>query len=561
MTKKVLFIGLDGATFDLLDPLMNQGLMPRLAQFISEGVRGPLETTIPPITPTAWVSWMTGKNPGKHGVFEFLLRRKGSGELPDTPVSSRSRDGLPFWDLLGQMGKHAIVTNMPCTYPPMMVNGLMISDFLTPRGRRDFTHPAGLLEEVESKFGPYELYITEVYTPGNVDKILDQLFTEIEYKTRVNRYLMEQYDWDVFATHYWSADRFQHELWHLLDESHPFFDRKEHDAHINRIHDYWRAVDSMFGELFDAAGDQTTVYIGSDHGFGPIKKFLCFNVWLIQEGLLVLKRDAMTLFKRGLFKLGLTPDLAYRSAMKMGLAHLRLSVGVTNRSKLMTLANAMMLSLEDVDWSRTVAFSKGNYGQIFINLKGREANGIIEPGSQYESTMRKITDKLRALTEPESGQPLIGPIWRREDLYTGPHSEESPDLQFLPADMSNKPLGTLDLTSNKFITPVYGNSGDHRMHGILIGRGPELRRGARIEDARIIDYAPTILHSFGVEVPSDMDGRVLEEMFTAEYMSANPVRMSEATGLDYNAPGKSPVMTEEESEEIRARLRGLGYLG
>jgi predicted AlkP superfamily phosphohydrolase/phosphomutase len=498
MTKKVLFIGLDGATFDLLDPLMNQGLMPRLAQFISEGVRGPLETTIPPITPTAWVSWMTGKNPGKHGVFEFLLRRKGSGELPDTPVSSRSRDGLPFWDLLGQMGKHAIVTNMPCTYPPMMVNGLMISDFLTPRGRRDFTHPAGLLEEVESKFGPYELYITEVYTPGNVDKILDQLFTEIEYKTRVNRYLMEQYDWDVFATHYWSADRFQHELWHLLDESHPFFDRKEHDAHINRIHDYWRAVDSMFGELFDAAGDQTTVYIGSDHGFGPIKKFLCFNVWLIQEGLLVLKRDAMTLFKRGLFKLGLTPDLAYRSAMKMGLAHLRLSVGVTNRSKLI---------------------------------------------------------------DPESQQPLIGPIWRREDLYTGPHSEESPDLQFLPADMSNKPLGTLDLTSNKFITPVYGNSGDHRMHGILIGRGPELRRGARIEDARIIDYAPTILHSFGVEVPSDMDGRVLEEMFTAEYMSANPVRISEATGLDYNAPGKSPVMTEEESEEIRARLRGLGYLG
>jgi predicted AlkP superfamily phosphohydrolase/phosphomutase len=561
MSKKVLFIGLDGATFDVLNPLIDRGLMPRLKQFIEQGVHGPLETTIPPITPTAWVSWMTGKNPGKHGVFEFLLRRKGSGELPDIPVSSRSRDGLPFWDVLGQMGKRAIVTNVPCTYPPGLVNGVMVSDFLTPRGRHDFTSPESLIEEIEGKFGPYELYITEVYTKGNVDKILDQLFTELEYKTKVNRYLMEQYSWDVFATHYWGTDRFQHELWHLLDETHPFFDRKEHDANIGRAHEYWHAVDSTLGELLDSVDEDATVYMGSDHGFGPIKKFLCFNVWLIEEGLLVLKRDAMTLFKRGLFKLGLTPDLAYRSAMKMGLAHLRLSVGVTNRSTLMKLANAMMLSLGDVDWSRTVAFSKGNYGQIFINLRGRDTNGIVEPGAEYDSVMRRIIDKLRGLVDPETRQTLIGPIWRREDLYTGSHSDQSPDIQFLPSDMANKPLGTLDLTSNKFITPVYGNSGDHRMHGIMLGRGPELRSGARVEGARIIDYAPTILHSFGAEVPSDMDGRVLEEIFTGQYLAENPVRVSDTAGPDYSAPDKTPEMTDEESEEIRARLRGLGYLG
>jgi predicted AlkP superfamily phosphohydrolase/phosphomutase len=558
MSKKVLFIGLDGATFDVLDPLIDRGLMPRLGRFIDEGVRGLLETTIPPITPTAWVSWMTGKNPGKHGVFEFLLRREGSTELPDMPVSSRSRDGLPFWDLLGQLGKRAIVTNVPCTYPPAMVNGVMISDFLTPRGRRDFTHPASLIDEIESKFGPYELYITEVYTPGNVDKILNQLFTELEYKTKVNRYLMEQYGWDVFATHYWGTDRFQHELWHLLDESHPFFDRKEHDAHIGRIHEYWHAVDSTLGELFDSVPGDATVYIGSDHGFGPIKKFLCFNVWLIEQGFLVLKRDAMTSFKRALFKLGLTPDLAYRSAMKMGLAHLRLSVGVTNRSKLMRLANSLMLSLEDVDWSRTVAFSKGNYGQIFINLRGRESHGSVEP-ADYESVMGRITGKLRALIDSETGEALIGPIWRREDLYSGDHIQQSPDIQFLPTDMSNKPLGTLDLTSNKFMTPVYGNSGDHRMHGIMLGRGPEVRPGSRVEGARIIDYAPTILHSFGVEVPSDMDGRVLEEIFTEEYMSTNPIRISRAA--QYVAPEGVGAMTDEESEEIRERLRGWGYLG
>jgi predicted AlkP superfamily phosphohydrolase/phosphomutase len=559
MPKRVLFIGLDGSTFDLLDPLMQRGLMPRLTKLIAEGVRGPLETTIPPITPTAWVSWMTGKNPGKHGIFEFLLRPKGSSALPDVPVSSRARDGLPFWDVLGQLGKRAIVTNVPCTYPPAIQNGIMISDFLTPRGRRDFAYPSELLDEIEERFGPYQLYITEVYSRGNVDRILDQLFDELEYKTKVNRYLIDNYEWDIFATHYWGTDRFQHELWHLVDESHPFFNRREHDAHIDRINEYWNTVDSKLGELFDAVGADTTVYMGSDHGFGPIKRFLCFNVWLLKEGLLVLKGDAMTRVKRALFRLGLTPDLAYRSAMKLGLAHLRLSVGVTNRSSLMKLANSLMLSLDDVDWSRTVAFSKGNYGQIYINLKGREANGIVEPGPEYERVLAQVMEKLRSLVDPASGRQLIGSIWRREDLYEGPHCDEAPDIQFLPADMTDKPLGTLDLTSNKFIAPVYGNSGDHRMNGIFIGRGPEIRPGSTISGARIIDYAPTILHSFGVEVPSDMDGRVLEAIFTDPFMRENPVRISGSEAL-LEAAGAGG-MTDEESEEIRRRLRGLGYLG
>jgi hypothetical protein len=125
--------------------------------------------------------------------------------------------------------------------------------------------------------------------------------------------------------------------------------------------------------------------------------------------------------------------------------------------------------------------------------------------------------------------------------------------------MANKPLGTLDLTSNRFITPVYGNSGDHRMHGVMMGRGPELRKGAVVEGARIIDYAPTILHTFGVEVPSDMDGRVLEEIFTEEYLARNPVRISDAA--QFAEGEKAAAMTDEESEEIRERLRGWGYLG
>ncbi|HYV07103.1 MAG TPA: phosphodiesterase, partial [Blastocatellia bacterium] len=204
---------------------------------------------------------------------------------------------------------------------------------------------------------------------------------------------------------------------------------------------------------------------------------------------------------------------------------------------------------------------KGNYGQIYINLKGREANGCVELGPQYDRLMKDITAGFRELVDPENGQPLIGPIWRREDLYTGSHIDEAPDIQFLPADMTNKPLGTLDLTSNKFITPVYGNSGDHRMHGVMIGRGPELKRGARVEGSRIIDYAPTILHSFGVEIPADMDGHVLKAIFTDEYLAENPVRLSQSADNGFTSNHESPAMTDEESEEIRSRLKSLGYLG
>ena len=370
---------------------------------------------------------------------------------------------------------------------------------------------------------------------------------------------MRNYTWEVFVTHYWSTDRFQHELWHVLDKTHPFFSQKEYDANIKRIHEYWQAVDATLGTLFDAVDDETTIFMGSDHGFGPIYKFLCFNVWLMDEGLLVLKGDALTRLKKALFKLGLTPDLGYRTAMKLGLAHLRLSVGVTNRSSLMKLVNSLMLSLEDVDWSRTKAFSKGNYGQIFINLKGREKHGVVEAGAEYEQVVQDVTSRLRKLTDPQTRQPLIGPIWRPDDLYTGAHTEEAPDLQFLPVDMTNKPLGTLDLTSNKFITPVYGNSGDHRMHGIMIGRGETLRNGLSFDSARIIDYAPTILHTLGVEIPADMDGRVMEEIFTEAYMRDNPVRMSGASV--YEGAGDIDVMSDEDSEEIRERLRALGYLG
>lgn len=555
MNRKLLFIGLDGTTFDLLDPLMRDIGLPNLEKIIDGGARAALETTIPPITPTAWVSLVTGKNPGKHGILEFLLRRGNS--MHDLPVNQALRDSPAVWDILSKIGQKVIVTNMPVTYPPTPINGLMISDFLTPRGKRDFTYPAELVDEIESKFGPYRLYITEVYAPGNIDKVLDQLFDELEYKTRVNEYLMEQYPWDFYATHIWSTDRCQHELWHIWDETHPLSNRREVEKHKGRVMEFWKTVDEAVGRMVAKAGRDTLVMMGSDHGFGPIHKFLCFNIWLLEEGLLVLKQGALTQVKKLLFKLGFTPELGYRMSMRLGLAKIRLAAGVTNRSQLFKIIHKLMLSLEDVDWSRTTAYSKGNYGQIFINLKGREPYGAVAPGADYERICTEVIDKLKALKDPNSGEKLIGPVWRREEIYSGPHVDTAPDISFLPADMRYKPMGTLDLTSNRFITDVYGNSGDHRMNGLYIANGPGIKPGTRLSRARIIDVAPTMLYLMGQAVPEDMDGEVLTEMITEEYLKAHPISTTEEV---IDSHDLDVVYSDEDSEEVRERLKSLGYL-
>ncbi|MBL8150045.1 MAG: alkaline phosphatase family protein [Blastocatellia bacterium] len=555
MKQKLLFIGLDGTTFDLLDPLMRDIGLPNLERIISSGARAALETTIPPITPTAWVSLVTGKNPGKHGILEFLLRRNGS--MNEIPINQTLRDSSAVWDIFSEHGKKVIVTNMPVTYPPSPVNGLMVSDFLTPRGKQDFTHPPDLRQEIESRFGPYRLYITEVYAPGNIDKVLDQLFDELEYKTRVNEYLMENYPWDFFCTHIWATDRCQHELWHIWDKTHPMSNRREIEKHYNRVMDFWKSVDEAVGRMVSKAGKDVLLMMGSDHGFGPIHKFLCFNIWLLQEGLLVLKSGAMTQLKKLFFNLGLTPELGYRTAMKLGLAKIRLAAGVTNRSSILKLVNKMMLSLQDVDWSKTVAFSKGNYGQIFINLKGREQYGSVSPGVEYERVCKDIVERLKRLTDPDTGGKIIGPVWRREEIYNGPHVDSAPDISFLPSDMRYKPMGTLDLTSNHFITDVYGNSGDHRMNGLYIAAGPGVKPGTRLSRARIIDVAPSMLYLSGYPVPEDMDGEVLTEMISEEFLRANPIQATEGSSSMRTTDAD---FTEEDNDEVRERLKSLGYL-
>src|SRR5215216_4336200 len=182
MAKKLLVIGLDGASFNVLDSLIEKGYLKTLAKLIGGGARANLETTFPPITAVAWSSFMTGKNPGKHGIFEFV--RMDHGSKRELAVNASFREGRAIWDLLSDAGNRVIVHNFPCTYPPRELNGLLIADFMTPRGRRDFTYPASLLAEIEEKFGPYRLHLSQTYGGGGARGVLDELNDELEYKAK-----------------------------------------------------------------------------------------------------------------------------------------------------------------------------------------------------------------------------------------------------------------------------------------------------------------------------------------------------------------------------------------
>lgn len=554
--RRVLVIGLDGATLDLLNPLVKEGQLPVLKKMFESGVVGELRTVFPPVTAAAWASFMTGKNPGKHGIFEFLLRQAESFDRE--PVSADMCSGQAIWDLVSKAGKKVGVINVPVTYPPRQVNGFLISGMLTPPGDKHFSYPKTLIPELERKFGKYRLLHTEVYSPGRVGHVIEELFQVFEYRLKTSRYLLEHHDWDFFMVHFGGIDRLQHELWHIFDPTHPKHDPHEAAKFEGRIMFFLKEVDGGLQQLIQSAGQGTVVILMSDHGFGPIHKFVNFNIWLMESGYLRLKQDFVTKAKYALFNRGFTPGLLYKLAMELGLAKLRLSGGLVQRHKLIRLLKAMFLSMSSVDWSRTRAYSRGNYGQIFINLKGREPQGIVEPGREYEELRNEIIRDLRQFRDPQTGEKIIGDISTKEELYNGPHVDKAPDISFLARDMRYKPLGILEFASCHIIEDAFGNSGDHRMNGLIALMGDGIRENEIIAGAQIIDVAPTILHLLGLPVPVDMDGKVLREALQDDLLASNPVLYAEAPE---GRGGQAGTYSQEESALIEERLKGLGYWG
>jgi predicted AlkP superfamily phosphohydrolase/phosphomutase len=554
MRPKVFVIGLDGATFDLLRPWAEAGKLPHLNRLIQGGISGPLLSTFPPLTGPAWSSFLTGKSPAHHGVLEFFRRQEGT--YRQTLNNRLDIDGKSLWRCLSEGGKTVGVMGVPLTYPPEPVNGFMITGLLTPPGRRDFTYPLDLLPELENQLGEYRLRHDEKYRPNNPFPFLKEQSDILENNTQAALYLMTHKKWDFFMVHILGTDRIQHELWHILDPKHPDHDPAELKRLGNVVQEFFEQVDAAVGRMLDVLDDETTIMVMSDHGFGPVYKFINFNTWLLEQGLLRLKKSPGTLMRYLLFRLGFNYTVMANWILKLGLGKQAKMMG---RSKREDWQRRIFLSLRDVDWSRSTVYSMGNFGQMYVNLKGREPRGIVNPGEEYEAVIQDLIHRLEALIDPETGEAAIEKTIRRDAVYQGPYAERAPDLLFYTRNMEYKAMGLSDFSSYSVFEPVYGTRGHHRMNGVLICYGPGVfKSNAQFNQARIFDLAPTILYLMNQKVPITMDGQILLDIFTDEFREKHTIQYEE--DLTTRGSQEHKPLTEQEEAMLADLLRSLGYV-
>jgi len=562
---RVLVIGLDGATFDLMDPWMEQGNLPILAQCVRVGTRSNLLSTPLSNSAQAWSSFITGKNPGNHGIYDFFDAPGDSYGVRF--VNASFRKGKSLWGLASDAGKKVGVMNVPMTYPPEAVNGFLIPGLDSPGIHSDFAHPRGLMGEINREVGGYilEAGIWGYIRRGKSGTALQKLLEMVKARTAAATYLMQNKDWDLFVIVYTATDKAQHHFWKYIDPRRP--ECGTSSAYSGAILQVYQEIDKAVGELMGAAGD-ASVIIMSDHGAGPSsRRTMYVNRWLNKEGFLHFKESSgiSGQWRRVTSSLLERSNNQIKKRVPRRTKELMLRLFPTVRDKVDSV-----LFLPGIDWSRTVAYSRENHPAIFINMAGREAAGIVEPGEHYESMRNRIVEKLQGLRCPETGQPIVGRIFKSEDVYHGPEIFKAPDIifqwnQFLyvhrpsGGDLHGNFLETLDDRALESSENTTRPSGIHRDQGILICVGDHIRGGNLLSGARITDLAPTILYMLGLPIPSDMDGKILFGMFDEDFVKKNaPQQMG--CSSEESKIGDTVVYTDKESKDIEERLRGLGYI-
>lgn len=554
---RVLILGLDGATFDLIRPWAAQGHLPTFQRLMNEGTWGELNVELPPGTVPNWPSFATGKNPGKHGLIWWVKQDRDTGDF--TVVSSADLRGQTMWDIAAQHGRQVGVVNVPVTYPPLPVNGFLITGLLTPPTSQNFTYPEELREELIANVGEYRVFPKEMYRQGNEAAYLDDLHRTLETRFQTTRYLLQNKPWDLFAVVFGETDWVMHAYWKYQDPSHPYHDPETAKLYGHAIRSIYEHIDKVLAELMALIDEHTSVIIMSDHGAGPGIAKSMINNWLLDIGLLKIKRTPQSQLKHLLFRLGFTPENAYPWASRLKLLNAKVKRRVDPRRRgKSSPVRRIFLSYNDVDWERTKAYTFGGMGQIHINLKGRNRQGCVEPGTEYEQLCDYIIKRIVEIKLPDSDQSFVKRAYRRDELYHGEHSDKMPDIVLLPSDMRYLDSG-MEFFSNRLFSQLDANSGAHRTNGVFMLLGPHAQPGQELPGVSIRDIAPTALYLLGLPIPDDMDGRVVTQALKADFVAARPIRTTSATG-EPEREHRDGFASESEERAIRERLASLGYL-
>jgi predicted AlkP superfamily phosphohydrolase/phosphomutase len=436
--RRVLVIGPDGTPLSLISRLIAEGELPNFARIFGAGSVRPMTSAIPSVSSVAWSSFMTGQNPGKHGIYGFLDRVPNSY---DTYIpNSRAMRSETLWEILSRHGKRVVVMNVPVTYPPRQVNGVLVGGFLSPKLEKA-TYPPQVGQQLKEM--GYRLDVDPWQAREDRDKFLEDLYYTLDQREKAMSFFMETEDWDFFMLQIMETDRLHHFLWEPMEQR----DEKYAPAFLKLYH----MMDALLGRLYDQLSGDTTLVVMSDHGFTAMKKEVYINRWLQDRGWLSFKKDP--------------PE-----------------------------------SLKDIR-ADSKAYSM-DPGRIFINLRGREPEGSVDAGEEYEALRRELADSLCELRDPDSGEPMIERVYRREEIYSGQCYDQAPDLVAMP----RRGYDLKGSIKKGVLTDKGVINGAHTYDDAMIYiQGHEIGK----HEAAIVDVMPTILHLMDVPIPEDVDGSVL----------------------------------------------------
>jgi predicted AlkP superfamily phosphohydrolase/phosphomutase len=566
--NRIIIIGLDGATFDLIKPWVSQGKLPNMQKLLESGTYGELRSVTPPMSPPAWTSFMTGKNQGKHGIFDFTERVPNSYSIRF--INSSKRRAKTIWKMMSEAGKRVAVIGVPFTYPPEEINGVMISGFDSPgtgggTADKSSMYPAELYYEILNNVGNY--YIASNLLGANNDESrLEEVLKTLQRKIETATYLLNKERWDCFAFVIGETDAIAHYFWKYFDPFSPLADSSQNNELKNAILKVYKEADDFLGTLFTHLDADTNLFVMSDHGHGGYSNTaIHLNRWLEKEGFLKFE-------KRGII------NSAYQNANRSTLnIAKKFGVALPSSIKKLIISKTRIggkfesaLRFSGICWEETSAFAEETpyYPMIWINMKGREPVGIVS-GNEYNKVRDKIIQRLYDFKNPETGECVVARVFKREEIYSGDYVDKAPDLVIdwnLDKGYTYHSRSSLDSKVKLPIAKIEPmvakglKSGSHRDYGIFMAFGNNMKNNNIISGARLIDIAPTLLYLSGLPVSSDMDGKVLTQIFNEEYISSHPVQYIDASGQGANLAEVQMDYSLEEEKTIKERLQGLGYI-
>lgn len=542
MNRKVVVLCLDGATWNLIRPWTKEGELPTFKKLMEDGAWGELEAPIPPCTPVSCTCFLTGKNPGKTGIFEFYKKKENSSDI--FYISGANIPGRTLLDILSEAGIKIGSIFFPYAYRMREINGFIIAGLEIPPGR-SYTYPERLQNELDSL--GYKIMVFQ-YKPGKEYEFIIQTNKEINMSKRVLFYLMDKWDWDFLLIMFKLIDSVSHLFWKFMMQNHSQYNEKMAEYYGDAILNVYKRADSLLGSILKRTTDETTLILFSDHGSGPVEKEFNLNLWLAQNKYIIFTDNLIVKIKKILNNI-ITPKTSWKFiSMLLPLQTRSMKSGKVKGTLLQKGGSKLFLSFDDIDWERTSLYAlpcMNRYIPLYINRKDRESKeGIVEKESE-DHLIKNFVTKLLATTngnrDNKTNEKVVKAVHRTTSLYNGELLGIAPDLL---VELQEKYIGKTRMypifpEGNKLLfKPTW--SGGHDINGIFLAYGKEIRK-SKVRKIKIWDIAPTILHIFNLPIPRNMDGVVLKELFKD----------------DSNLKRRSVIYESLEKERIKRKIREL----